>query len=328
MDGICLGEIWCPYPARLNALVSVVDIEDRLFDWAVKAGLLDGHEIRERFRQARFGECAAYVYPDAPDLLVYAKWCAWLFLVDDEFDENRAPDRGGINEGVLPYLPVDGSAPAAPTGAVTAALVDLWSEIATGMSDDLRRRFRRHADVYCHTYGTDIARARTGNAPSLAAYIELRRNSGAVETCIDLIERGRAAAVMATPENAALIDALRTAANDVICWTNDVASVAKEVSYGELNNLVAVLHQTADMSWEKAQILAARMTSARTRDFDAIQRRLFSVDRTPEARAFAEGLQHWISGSLAWHKLSPRYAGEPAIAQPADHSRSTPGGMS
>lgn len=305
-DGLL--KIWCPYKARINTFVSVVDIENRLFEWAVGADLLGTPGLRSRFQQARFGECAAYVYPDAPDLLIYAKWCAWLFIADDEFDENRAPQEGGIDKGVLGFLPLDGAPSTEPASAVTRALVELWAEISREMSAELRDRFRHHVDQYCRSYGNEVARARTGTAPSLAAYIDLRRNSGAVETCIDLIERQKAAAVAVTPETDPMITMLRTATNDVVCWSNDVASVSKEVGHGELNNLVAVLRQETDSDWKKAEVLAARMASTRTRDFDALQRNLLSIDRSPETAMFVEGLKHWIAGSLAWHLTSPRYA--------------------
>lgn len=303
-----LNEISCPFQARTNTLVSLEHVERQLRAWAVDAGLLADPALRVRFTRACFGTCAAYVYPDAPDLLVYAKWCAWLFVVDDEFDENRAPESGGIDEGVLQYLPADGAAAAEPTSAVTRALTELWHEIAARMSPGLRSRFRRHVDQYCRSYATDMARARTGTAPSLAAYIDLRRDSGAVETCVDLIERQKGAELTATRDTIATVRALRTATNDVVCWTNDVASVGKEVSHGELNNLVAVLRQENGLAWDRAQVLAARMVSARVRDFESLRRRLLAADGSPEATMFVDGLRNWISGSLAWHRTSPRYA--------------------
>lgn len=303
-----LTEIWCPFAERINTLVSLAHVERQLLAWAVDADLLTDPVLRARFTEARFGECAAYVYPDASDLLLHAKWCAWLFIADDEFDENRAPATGGIDEGVLQYLPVDGAPAAEPTSAVTRALTELWREIADGMSPELRERFRRHVDQYCRSYATDMARARTGSAPSLGAYIALRRDSGAVETCVDLIERQKGADLTTTPDTIATVRALRTATNDVVCWTNDIASVGKEVRHGELNNLVAVLRQDTGFSWDKANVLATRMVSARVRDFESLQRRLFTTDPSSEATMFVEGLRHWIAGSRAWHLTSPRYA--------------------
>jgi hypothetical protein len=294
-------DLWCPYTCRKNP----VDVEVELQEWAGTSGLVVGESARRKFAGARFGDCAAYVYPDAPDLLVHAKWLAWLFVADDEFDENRAPEHGGIDRGVLGYLPLDGPPTVTPTTAVTTALVDLWRELAPPMPLPLRERFRANAERYARTYGTDLARSRAGTAPDLASYIALRRSSGAVDTCVDLVERGPGA-YLARPS--ALVDRVRTAANDVICWSNDVLSVAKEVRHGELTNLVAVLRGATGMGWSTSTGIAAEMVSARTREFDSLRRELLDSDDSPNVRRFVDGLASWIAGSLEWHLTSPRYA--------------------
>ncbi|GAA2777788.1 terpene synthase family protein [Crossiella cryophila] len=308
MTAMRSATIWCPYPSRRNSLVSVPEVEQRLHEWALAAGLLTEPAIEKRFRQARFGECAAYSYPDAPDLLVYAKWLTWLFVADDEFDENRAPAEGGIDRGVLGLLPLDGAAPVAARTPVTAALAELWRELAATMPRPLQERFRRNADEYARSYASDLARDRTGAVPDLRAYIELRRLSGAVETCLDLIERQPEAYLYPKLAADPATRAVRLAANDIICWSNDVFSVAKEFRHGELNNLVTVLHGASGMTWRGAVETAADMTSARTREFDDLQDRLLAEQGTPALRQFVAGLKAWISGSLDWHRSSPRYA--------------------
>ncbi|WP_086788719.1 terpene synthase family protein, partial [Crossiella equi] len=283
-------------------------VEEQLLDWALSSGLLPDERVERRFRNARFGECAALCYPDATDLLVYAKWMTWLFVADDEFDENRAPEHGGIDRGVLGYLPLDGAPAWEPTSAVTAALVELWREIAAPMPRPLQERFREHTEEYCRSYAEPLAKARTGQAPHLQDYVDLRRRSGAVETCVDLIERQPQAYLHPVLATAPAVTALRLAANDVICWTNDVLSVGKEVSHGELNNLVAVLQGGSGMNWPAAVSSAAAMTSARTKEFDELAEALMTEHPEPAVRAFVDGIKVWISGSLVWHLDSPRYA--------------------
>ncbi|MFH8470211.1 hypothetical protein [Streptomyces sp. NPDC017991] len=300
--------LWCPYDYRRNALVSVEDVELQLHAWAEKYGLLSDPVIAERFGGARFGECAALVYPDAPDLLVYAKWLTWLFIADDEFDENRAPTAGGIDGGVLDYLPLDGPALKIPTTPVTAALVDLWRELAPAMPRLLRERFRTHVDQYARSYGSALAQSRTDEAPDLGPYVALRRSSGAVETCMDLIERQPGAYLIPLIAGADPVLALRAAANDIICWTNDVLSIAKEIRHGEMNNLVAVLRGAIGMDWQAALEAATEMNAVRTREFDRNQRLLLASNEFFALSNFIDGLKLWISGSLRWHLGSPRYA--------------------
>ncbi|GHH96322.1 terpene synthase family protein [Streptomyces capillispiralis] len=300
--------LWCPYEHRMNTHVSLSAVEAALRSWADAYGLLRDPSLAARFDAARFGECAAFVYPDAPDLIIYAKWLAWLFVADDEFDENRAPEAGGIDRGILQFLPLDGKDCAKATTGVTKALADLWPELCQPMPLPLRVRFRAHADDYARSYATDLSRARTGSAPPLDAYLALRRSSGAVESCLDLIERQPDAYLTPVIAESPRILALREAANDVICWTNDVISLNKEMRHGEMNNLVAVIRQSVGMSWEAALEVAAEMNSARIRDFDRQQQTLLHFNDLPGLSEFIHGVQVWISGSLHWHRDSPRYA--------------------
>jgi hypothetical protein len=301
-------QIWCPFEYRQNYRTPVSEVEDGLVEWALAAGMLTDDAGVRRFRAARFGELASYVYPEVPDLLVYAKWLSWLFLVDDTFDENQAQDAGGIEHGARPYLPPAGVAPARATAPATQALVDLWRELAGTMPTPLQDRFRRSVDDYVRSYATEMALARGGQAPDLGAYVRLRRDSGAVETCTDLIERQRTAclrpAVAALPQ----VAELRKAANDVICWSNDVMSLPKEIAHGEQNNIVAVLREATGMGWQAAATVAGEMIAARTREFVAIERALLAADPSTATKAFTTGLKWWISGSLQWHAASPRYA--------------------
>ncbi|WP_331751375.1 hypothetical protein OG215_39390 (plasmid) [Streptomyces globisporus] len=295
----------------MNTKVSVGAVEADLRSWADTYGLLRNPSLAARFDAARFGECAAFVYPDVPDLLVYAKWLAWLFVADDEFDENRAPEVGGIDGGILQFLPLSGKDCVEGTTGVTRALADLWPELCETMPLPLRIRFRAHADDYARSYATDLARARTGLAPPFDEYLALRRSSGAVDSCLDLIERQPSAYLTPAISGSPRILALREAANDVICWTNDVISLKKEMKHGEMNNLVAVIRQSVGMSWDAALQVATEMNSSRIRDFDRQQQEILQYfNDVPGLLEFIHGMQGWISGSLNWHRNSPRYAGE------------------
>ncbi|MFJ3497810.1 hypothetical protein ACIPPJ_30055 [Streptomyces sp. NPDC086091] len=292
----------------MNTHVSLSAVEAELRAWADAYGLLKDSFLATRFEAARFGECAAFAYPDVPDLLVYAKWLAWLFVADDEFDENRAPGAGGIDRGILQFLPLEGEECGKATNGVTQALADLWPELRQPMPLPLRIRFRTHADDYARSYATDLARARTGSAPTLDAYLDLRRSSGAVESCLDLIERQPNAHLAPVVAESPQILALREAANDVICWTNDVISLNKEMRHGEMNNLVAVIRQSVGMSWAAALEVAIEMNSARIREFDRQQKEILHFNELPGLADFVYGVQMWISGSLHWHRNSSRYS--------------------
>jgi Terpene synthase family 2, C-terminal metal binding len=315
-DRAAAGTVRCPYPVRLGNTSQATAVELELAVWVRKHELVADEEAEAWFAKARFGYFASLVYPHVPDLPVYAKWIAWLFLFDDYFDENRGltavrpgDEPVDASRGLSRYLPIGHDLPAEPGSALEAALVDLWPELSWTMSPALADRFRRHADAYCASYATPLACARNESAPELSQYVALRRDSGAVETCLDLVERGARTKLPPSVALSPQTRALRRAANDVICWTNDLASLAKEVESGELNNLVAVLRDATGMDWRSAEEVACRMVDSRTREFAELCEH-WTAGPHPQARAaFAEGVADWIAGSFQWHCLSPRYVG-------------------
>lgn len=311
-----------------------------LTEWAVAGGLLPDADAVDRFRAVGFGRLAGYVYPDVDDLFPYATWLAWLFLLDDEFDEDRfagsRADAVSLAHGFHRVLsarpgPVDRSAP----HRLTVALSQMWDRLGQGMSRPLRRRFAAHVRSYALTYAEDIAWRRFGTPPSLPDYIAFRRRSGAVETCLDLTERSLGTRLPARVGTGPELTRLRTAANDVICWTNDLLSARRELAFGETSNLLAVLRHANGEDWVATERTARRMIAARTDDVRRLAAELRRpaghrwTGRTALATArFVTGIEDWIAGSQHWHQTSARYSPMPpphvgdsdepiGIAQPA-----------
>src|SRR5262249_13074433 len=102
------------------------------------------------------------------------------------------------------------------------------------------------------TYEQDLARERFGIPPPLRTYVEFRRQSGAMETVLDLVEFAEGAELSEEVIQCAQMHALRAATNDIVCWTHDLLSVSRERAQGRMNNLVAVLWQAWGGSWEDA----------------------------------------------------------------------------
>ncbi|MFD8011593.1 hypothetical protein [Streptomyces sp. NPDC058955] len=296
------------------------EVERALLSWARAYGFVHTPDEERRFGEARYADLAALVYPGVPDPLVYAKWTTWLFIVDDHFDEQGgAWDGRGATEGVKRCLPFgEEDHEPLPSTPFAAALTDLWRELRKGMGPELRARFRDHVEEYvlAHQPSPPVPPARevgergTGEPlplHPLEAYIRNRRDRGAVEACLDLLERSEGvplpAAAVVSPD---LVE-LRRAANDVICWRNDVLSVEKEVRHGERNNLVLVLEDVEGLDREHARLTAERMLVDRTAEFEKLLAGIEVTGSDTPAAVFARGASRWIAGSEQWHLLSPRY---------------------
>ncbi|WP_394840426.1 terpene synthase family protein [Pendulispora rubella] len=289
-------------------------MEEHLLAWVKAFDLAPNAHALARFRRARLGELAARTYPSVADITRNSEWLSLLFLVDERFcNRDNTPDRHEIvstNDELLRMLPMHlGPTPAPHTG-LAAALAGWWRDVGPAMSLGWRLRFVGHAEQCFRTYEQDLANERYGIPPPLRTYVEFRRQSGAAETALDLIEFAEGAELPEQTAHCPQVHALRTATNDIVCWTHDLLFVAKERARGRMNNLVAVLWQAWGGSWQDSAERAAGMIAARYRDFaiaeDSLCRRLDAVEWEHVERA-VRGYRNWISGSHEWHLRSPRY---------------------
>lgn len=311
-DDLVIPPIFCPFPTRLHA--DAARIERHLLTWAQRYGLLRSTASTARFRQTRFGEFIARIHPSARNLTDVGEWAAFLFFFDDQFDDGT-PDAvqhlHEVSAQLMTAMPVDLESVPPASNPLVAATGDLWRRMAPRTSRQWRLRFVTDVEHYIKSYACDIAVQRHAEPPELEPYLEFRRRSGAMLTALDLAE---VTDELRLPDelvfNPLFVD-VREAVNDIVCWTNDIMSVRKEVARGEYNNLVLVLRATSS-SWSEAAEQAAGMVAERVGDFQRLRARLEDLPIEGRARrevhGWAEGMEYWIAGSLAWHLSSPRYS--------------------
>lgn len=245
-----LADILCPFPFQLNPRVETA--RKHLDEWVGVRNLVRRESARIRFDRADFGWFVAVVHPtaDAERLALMADWFAWLFLVDDQLDDGdvgrRLEQVGEVFVGMREVLesPDFGAAIARRTDIPTAvsALADLWQRTAREATPQWRRRFVQHLDSCLTTAATWEAGNRVrGIVPTEETYIVNRRHTGAIYVCMDFIEIVERIDmpdhIYKSPQFIGTLDA----ACNVVCWTNDVFSLEKERSRGEIHNLVYVV---------------------------------------------------------------------------------------
>jgi hypothetical protein len=324
MDGICaaiLGKLVNPFRARRSPHLAVGATDAR--EWAASRDLIRSVAARQRFETALYADFAARVYPEAPvrPLCVATRWCAWLFLFDDHFDDSllgRDEGQGWrILERLLQQVATLGEGAAALPSAspIEAALVELWSETGPAMSEGWRRRFARHLGDYLRSYTWEIGNRAEQVAPDLTQYIEMRRDTGATWIGLDLIEYVAGAEVPPKIYDSLPLRTLNLAAIDAICWTNDIASYAKERARGEVNNIVYIAQQAFGLDLQAAMDFTRRMQDSRVELFcrtaETLSEELDAGGATEDERmathAYVRGLQDWIRGNLDWSLATARY---------------------
>ncbi|MGG8406506.1 terpene synthase family protein [Streptomyces sp. 12297] len=307
-----LPPIPCPFPSLVHPAADLAEAHVRYY--GRRFGLVTTVVSGERFDRAGYGMFAARAFPTACDIELLAEWAAWLFVFDDEFDESGRPAERALLVGeVLAEIrailtPDLGPPPGRPTNPLTVALADMWPRTARRMALGWRQRFAGHLCAFVDVYRSEISNRRFATPPSLEDYLPFRRVVGAVDACWDLIEASQGESLPEELVAHDLCQAVRIAANDVCCWTNDIISLNKEYARGDMNNIVAVLRHTHRLGWPQAAARAAGMVAVRTQDYLAARR---ALAESPVSTAYLErcldAMSHWMAGSRAWHLWSHRY---------------------
>ncbi|MPZ82284.1 MAG: terpene cyclase [Actinophytocola sp.] len=326
-DAARTDEIYCPFPYRESPHAE--QAREHLADWVGRTGLVRRESARQRFQRADFGWFASLVYPtaDRRGLEIVADWFGWLFLVDDQLDDGSVGRSLGTVEqavgqmrAVLNSPDLGGSAAdGGESPSAVSALADLWRRTAAHATSRWRGRFVRHLEDCLTTAAVWEAGNRVrGVVPDEVTYIEKRRHTGAIYVCMDLIEIVERLDVPDELYASAEFSATLDAACNVVCWTNDIYSLDKERSLGEVHNFAYLMQHHRGLDRRHALAEASRATSAETTRFLAAEERLLAAHphHAQVLTPYLAGMRTWIRGNLDWSRRTKRDHSPAAAAPP------------
>ncbi|MER7787337.1 isoafricanol synthase [Streptomyces sp. NPDC097640] len=291
--------------------------------WLSRYGVFQGDESVAEYDALRFDLLAAHFYPGetGSDLALGNDLCGWYFVFDDQFDGElgcRPQEVSRLVDAVFrvteePEDPAGTAAEHTPGGPLVESFRDLWRRIHHGMPRVWRDRFRHHWTEYLLSYHRE-ALGRTGSRPrSVEAVVALRRHSIGVQPCLDLNERFGGYALPEAVHGGFPLAQLRKATDDVVVFTNDIVSLAKELAAGDVHNSVLVQRELAGGTLEEAVRHIARLADARYRWFEDTAARLPALlagagaDTLRHVAHYVDGMRHVMRGNLAWSFETARY---------------------
>jgi len=329
-----------PFSARRNPESNKIETSTR--EWIIRFHLGHGDAGAQGLvHQSRFGEAAAYGYPDAPqaEAELAACWFAWLFFVDDYHKEGGSPEEGprgsaqewtDLTEAVRATL--ESTPPIGPLAGtpLISALADLCHRFDARASPTWKRRFARHLMGVMTGGLRDIQLRAGGTPPTLADYIPARRDASAVLTCFDVIEICAQAELPDQAYHSPAVQEIILAGADLFSWINDLHSVDKEIACGIVSNLILVLQHERRLNREQAFIAARKLIDNRVDDLLTAERRLPELIDTGQLDAatqaavyrYVAGIRDCIAGSNQWHAYrTGRYHRPPPSAMPEHDGR-------
>jgi hypothetical protein len=305
---LLLPPLSCPFPSLINPYADQAGQET--FSWFVASGMIDDAAEQKRYREADYSQLSARTYPYAgQDMLrLVTDWIVWLFACDDVFcePERRAAE---IARSLPLLLAVLEDADAGPQveNPFARALLDIKGRIRTAGNDDQFDRWLSAIKDALYSQVWEAANREDAVVPSYEDYVFMRRKTGAMLTVFALIDLAMGHPLTAEEWRHPVVQAITEIANDVVAWDNDLLSFAKEQNgINARNNLVRVLATHRHCSIQQAMDEIGRMHD------DAIARMLaLRVDleclKSEAVEAYVRGLEHWISGSVAYSLTSTRY---------------------
>jgi hypothetical protein len=279
--------------------------------WALECGLTVRPDLRERLRVTAPARLAGRISPNATreGLQFNADWAAWLFLFDDEYcDESElGADPAATVEMTVWMLGALEHGVAARREPFAFALADLRSRLTALATPVQQSRFLGATASYLYALAWEAVHRQSRIPAQLTEYVRMRRHSGAVATCLALIDVANGfeltEAQWCSPELRAASDAV----SDIICWSNDIVSFGREESQSlEVLSLPTVLARSYGLSLQEALDRCAAMVRARLEDYCSAERPLLASGN-PGLIRFAADLRHWIAGNLEWSYETARY---------------------
>lgn len=291
--------------------------------WARRFGLTVRPELRERLHASAPARLAGRVCPDATldGLLLACDWQAWLFLFDDGYCDESVigSDPAAITEVTVWMLGALETGRSAPDDVFGRALADLGGRLARLAGPAQWARFVQSVTAYFYALVWEATCRQRGTLAPLDEYVRMRRYSGAVSTCLALIEVVNGFelddGLWYDPSVRAAADAVA----DIICWSNDIVSYRKEAHRAApraeggrpaapkgLLSLPTVLAHEHGMTEQQALNHSALMLDRRIADYRSAEEPMLASG-DPGLVRFAADLRHWISGNLAWSYETERY---------------------
>jgi len=284
---------------------------------ASRFGLIDKHFDLLRFYA--FASSATYFYPAAglEAMIACSDWCAWLFFLDDSYDENvqaswdhlAARELMALCMGVLRGGDPPMGAP--PLARFTREIRRRLLAVAPA-GERWLRRFAGSAESYLHK-GVLPANANwaRGVVPDIDPYLVQREHDSAVHTCIDLIEVAAGLSLSDEVHAAEPLPAMRQFCARALAYANDLMSYEKEVlRYGNPNNLVHVLMVRRSLPFELAVHRVVALINEYTRQLVALEGEI--LERSPPRAIvrYVAGMRQLLRGNYDWSLATARYRSE------------------
>lgn len=299
----------CPFPSSINPHVGLA--QQRTLNWVVEHGLATPHSRTYKTLQvARFAWLAARTYPAGSlhHLTLISQWATWFFLHDDVCDAYIDPQAlSAIDNRFCEVL--QGSPVQQDDIPLAIALADLRDSYAEFASPAWQHHFTSSVQDCFKSLLWEAEGRYENRLADQQSYMHHRTFTGGAYTAFAWLliteEIEPNAPFLRLPQ----IQELERKSANIIGWHNDIFSAEKEQGEGNPHNLVLILQREYNIELEVARRRAVNICNLEMLSFLRLADSIKSVTRkSPQAKAYVEGLSNWMRGHLDWMLGTARYA--------------------
>jgi Terpene synthase family 2, C-terminal metal binding len=301
----------CPFGDEIS--VHADEVDEHVIDWARRVGLPANEAEAARLGEAKVGRLAARTTPRASleALCLLADWQMWLFLFDDTYSDESptGADLTQLSQLVTGFMLVldNDCDRRLDRDPFTVALGELIDRVRAMASAPQVSRFVSAVRGYFLAQFWEAGHRAQDQPAGLAEYAAMRRHSGAVPTCLALIDVANGFELAGQDYWRPDVRTLSDIAVNVTCWANDILSFPKEAQRSlKVHSLPAVLATELQLPVTDALALAAEMHDAEVERYLDSEGSLRLIAE-PRLRDYLDGLRFWMGGNFYWSLETGRY---------------------
>ncbi|KAK9759507.1 hypothetical protein K7432_017443 [Basidiobolus ranarum] len=208
------------------------------------------------------------------------------------------------------------------TSPICLSLAELWRDYCRFTDPDLQERTSHYFARYLSSYFKECEMRKAKGFPDVETYIRNRQDAGGMLLSLEVIEFTEQAPLPKEIYESSDFQKLRLEIINIVCWTNDLFSFEKEYAHGDINNLVIVLQNSLQCTFQDAADKASNMLDEEIQNFVKTQDTLQAWAQENYTKEVCDALgrhifiyQNWIKGHIDWCFESLRYHQVPDVDQ-------------
>jgi hypothetical protein len=300
------AELYCPFQTAKNPEAAVA--QQQSLDWALELGLVEPGPSLKRLERARLAELEANAFPAAPlELLTLATEWVTLFCALDDFVETSGLGVLGLSGYLSSALVAFRGSTHGHVEPLLQAFQDVGSRMRRLVGDAVAREFAVELDGIFSAFVWEEINRQNAAHPDFAAYRIMRVTTVGVRPHF-LLSQTIGPSARPSNRDAEALQELERITCRAVGWANDIFTYEKELSAGEVHNIVSVLMRTERLPLREALERARALHDEEVCSFLRLQARLAGSARDDGVTEYRVAhLRHWIGGHLQWARQNGRY---------------------